>query len=107
MDDQVFERMLCEGKITAKDVLQKTAAERVDGVMEILLRHVPYHEVRGALYERLCSAPLADVVNLTMAYYKHCEHVPSIANASKRDTHLDDSPRTGLKSPSPGVAPSA
>jgi hypothetical protein len=95
MDERVFERMLCEGKITAEDVLRRTAADRVDGVVEILLRHLPYHEVRGALFARLCSAPLTDVVNLTMAYYKHCEHAPSIASASMRDAHLDAPPRAG------------
>jgi hypothetical protein len=84
MDEQVLERMLCEGKMTAEDVLQKTAADRVDGVMEILLRHLPYDDVRRALYERIRSAPLADFDALRMAYFKHCEHAASIARARKR-----------------------
>jgi hypothetical protein len=37
MNEQVFERMLCEGRITAAEVLRKTAVNRVDGVMGILL----------------------------------------------------------------------
>jgi hypothetical protein len=32
MDEQVFERMLREGKITAEDILRQTAAEKVDGM---------------------------------------------------------------------------
>ena len=79
MNDQSLECMLLEGKIRAEDVLRQTSAEEAEGVVEMLLRHLPYHEVRGALYERICTAPLDDVVNLTMAYYKHCEHpaIPS------------------------------
>jgi hypothetical protein len=95
MDERALEHMLCEGRITAKDVLRETATDRVDGVVKILLRHLPYGEVRRALYERVCSAPIADVMNLTVAYYKHCEHAPSIASARKRDAHLDASPRAG------------
>ena len=72
MKDQVLERMLREGKITAEDLLRQTAAERVDGMTEILLRHLPYDEVRGALYERISGAPLADFETLKMAYFKHC-----------------------------------
>jgi hypothetical protein len=89
MDEHVFERAPYEGKISAEDVLRKTAADRVDEVVEMLLRYLPYHEVRGALYERICHAPLADVIDLTIAYYKHCEHAPSIASVSKRDAHRD------------------
>ena len=85
MDGQVFERAPYEGKISAEDVLRKTAADRVDGVVEMLLRCLPYHEVRGALYERICRAPLADVIDLTIAYYKHCEHAPSIASGARPD----------------------
>jgi hypothetical protein len=84
MDGEVLEQMLREGKITAKDVLRNTSADRVDGVMEILLRHLPHDEVRGALYARIDGAPLADFEMLRMAYFKHCEHVPSIASASKQ-----------------------
>jgi hypothetical protein len=84
MDERVLECMLREGKVTAGDVLRKTAADRVDGVVAILLRHLPYDEVRRALYERISCAALADFETLRMAYFKHCEHAPSIARASKR-----------------------
>ena len=72
MDEQVFERMLREGKITAEDVLRQTAADKVDGMTEKLLHHVPYDEVRRALYERIGAAPLAEFEILKMAYFKHC-----------------------------------
>jgi hypothetical protein len=72
MDEQALELMLRDGKITAEDVLRKTTAEGVDGVTEMLLRHLPYDEVRRALYERIGGAPLADFEVLRMAYFKHC-----------------------------------
>jgi hypothetical protein len=72
MDEQVFGRMLREGKITAEDVLRQTAAEKIDGVMEMLLHHVPYDEVRRAFYERIGGAPLGDFEILRVAYFKHC-----------------------------------
>jgi hypothetical protein len=70
--DQVFERMLREGKITAADVLQRIPAARVDGITEMLLRHLPYDEVRRAVYERIKVAPLQDFEVLKIAYFKHC-----------------------------------
>ena len=90
MDGGMLEQMLCEGKITAEDLLRQTAAERVDGMTEMLLRHLPYDEVRRALYERIASAPLADFEILRMAYFNHCELAPSIASASKHSvlSHL-------------------
>ena len=72
MDEQVFERMLREGKITAEDILRQTAAEKVDGMTEMLLLHVPYDEVRRALYERIEGAPLGDFDILRVAYFKYC-----------------------------------
>jgi hypothetical protein len=84
MDGEVLEQMLRDGKITAEVVLRATSADRVDGVMEILLRHLPHDEVRTALYERIGGAPLADFEMLRIAYFKHCEHVPPIASASKQ-----------------------
>jgi hypothetical protein len=72
MDEQVFGRMLREGKITAEDILRQTAADKVDGMMEMLVRHVPYDEVRRALYERIGGAPLGDFEILRTAYFKHC-----------------------------------
>ena len=72
MDEQVFGRMLREGKITAEDVLRQTAAERVDRMTEMLLHYVRYDEVRRALYERIGSAPLRDFEILRVAYFKHC-----------------------------------
>lgn len=72
MNEQVFGRMLREGKITAEDVLRQTAADKVDAVTEKLLHHVPYDEVRRALYERIGGAPLDDFEILKMAYFKHC-----------------------------------
>ena len=72
MDEQVFGRMLREKKITAEDVLRQTAAEKVDGVTEMLLHHVPYDEVRRAFYERIGGAPLSDFEILRVAYLKHC-----------------------------------
>jgi hypothetical protein len=72
MDEQVFGRMLREGKITAEDVLRQTAAENVDGVTEMLLHYVPYDEVRRAFYERIGGAPLDDFEILRVAYFKHC-----------------------------------
>jgi hypothetical protein len=72
MDERSLEQMLREGKISGDDLLRQTAAERVDDVVEVLLRHLPYGEVRRALYGRIASAPLDDVMNLTVAYYKHC-----------------------------------
>jgi hypothetical protein len=72
MDGQGLERLLREGKISAWDVLRETAAERVESVTEILLRHLPQEEVCRALYERIGSAPLADFEVLRDAYFKHC-----------------------------------
>ena len=72
MNEQVFERMLREGKITAEDILRQTAAEKVDGMTEMLLHHLPYDEVRRALYERIGGAPLSDFEILRVAYFKHC-----------------------------------
>jgi hypothetical protein len=64
--------MLCEGRITAEDVLRKTAAERVDGIMEMLLRYLSYDEVRHACHERIGGDPLAEHEILRTAYFKHC-----------------------------------
>jgi hypothetical protein len=72
MDEQVFGRMLREGKITAGEVLRQTAADKVDAITEKLLHHVPYDEVRHALYERISGAPLGDFEILRTAYFKHC-----------------------------------
>ena len=72
MDKQAFERMLREGTITAEGVLRQTTADKVDGMMEMLLHHVPYDEVRRALYERIGGAPLGDFEILRTAYFKHC-----------------------------------
>ncbi len=77
MDERVFERMLREGKITAEDILRQTAANNVDGMTEMLLHHVPYDEVRRALYERISGAPLRDFEILKMAYFKHCARFSS------------------------------
>jgi hypothetical protein len=95
MGEQALEHLLREGTMSAADLLQQTAAERVDDVVEVLLRHRPYGEVRRALYERITSAPLDDVMNLTVAYYKHCEHAPSISSARKRGAHIDASAWAG------------
>jgi hypothetical protein len=72
MDERVFGQMLREGKITAEDVLRQTAADKVDGMTEMLLHHLPYGEVRRALYERIGVAPLNEFETLKMAYFKHC-----------------------------------
>ena len=72
MDEQLFGRMLREGKITADDILRQTAADKVDGMTEKLLQYVPYDEVRRALYERIGGAPLNDFEILKIAYFKHC-----------------------------------
>jgi hypothetical protein len=72
MEEQVLERMLREGRITAEDVLRKTTAGGVDGMTEVLLHYLPYDEVRCALYERIAGAPLADFDILRMAYFKYC-----------------------------------
>jgi hypothetical protein len=79
---QAFERVLRGGKITAEEVLRKTPGEGVDGMMQMLLRHLPHDEVRRALYERIRSAPLADFDTLRMAYFKHFEHAPAISRRS-------------------------
>ncbi len=72
MDERVFGRMLREGKITAEDILRQTAANNVDGMTEMLLHHVPYDEVRRALYERIGGAPPGDFEILRSVYFKHC-----------------------------------
>ncbi len=72
MDEQLFGRMIREGKITANDILRQTAADKVDGMTEKLLQYVPYDEVRRALYERIGGAPLNDFEILKIAYFKHC-----------------------------------
>jgi len=72
MDEQVLERMLREGKTTAEDLLRQTAAERVESMTEMLLRHLPRSEVRRALYERIGAAPFADFEILRTTYFKHC-----------------------------------
>jgi hypothetical protein len=84
MGEQVLERMLREGRITALDVLQRTAAQRVGSVAEMLLRFLPHDEVCRALYERIGSAPLADFEILKTAYIKHCDHTPVSESASAR-----------------------
>jgi hypothetical protein len=58
MEEQVLERMLREGRITAEDVLRKTTAGGVDGMTEVLLHYLPYDEVRCALYERSAARRL-------------------------------------------------
>jgi hypothetical protein len=72
MDEQVFGRMLREGKITAEDILRQTAADKVDAMAEKLLHYVPYEEVRRALYERIGGAPPRDLEILRKAYFKYC-----------------------------------
>jgi hypothetical protein len=72
MDEQAFGRMLREGTISAEAVLRQTAADQVDGMMELLLHHLPYDEVRRALYERIDRAPRGDFEVLRTAYFKHC-----------------------------------
>jgi hypothetical protein len=72
MDEQAFGRMLREGKISAEVLLRQTAADKVDGMMELLLRHLPHDEVRRALYERIDRAPRGDFEILRTAYFKHC-----------------------------------
>lgn len=72
MDEQTFGRMLREGKISAEVLLRQTAADEVDGIMELLLHHLPYDEVRRALYERIDRAPRGDFEILRTAYFKHC-----------------------------------
>ena len=42
MDERVYVRMLCEGKIVGEDVLRKAAK----GMMEMLVRLLPFNEVR-------------------------------------------------------------
>jgi hypothetical protein len=79
LDGEVLEHMLREGKISAEDLLRQTAAERVDSVVEVLLRHRSYEEVRRALHERIGGAPRADYLYLRKAYFKHCDRVPAIA----------------------------
>jgi hypothetical protein len=77
MDEQVFGRMLREGKISAESVLRETTADQVGGMMELLLRHLPYDEVRRALYERIDRAPRGDFEILRTAYFKHCARTSS------------------------------
>jgi hypothetical protein len=72
MDEQAVGRMLREGKISAEVLLRQTAADKVDGMMELLLHHLPYDEVRRALYERIDRAPRGDFEILRTAYFKHC-----------------------------------
>jgi len=72
LDEQAFGRMLREGKISAEVLLRETAADKVDGMMELLLHHLPYDEVRRALYERIDRAPRGDFEILRTAYFKHC-----------------------------------
>ena len=84
MDEQSAAQMLREGKITAEDLLRETAAEKVDGITEMLLRYLPRDEVCRALYERISGAPLADFDTLRTAYFIHFERVPSITSASKQ-----------------------
>jgi hypothetical protein len=72
MNEQVFKRMLSEGKITAEEILRQTAADKVDVISEMLLRYVPYDEVRRALYERIGGAPLGEFEILRTAYFKYC-----------------------------------
>jgi hypothetical protein len=71
MVEQVLVRMLREGKITAEDLLRQTAAERVESVTEMLLRHLPFNEVRRALYKRIGAASIADFEILRPMYFKH------------------------------------
>ena len=78
MDEEVLAQMLRERKITAEDLLRQTSAERVDSVTEMLLRYLPYNEVRRALHERIGGAPRADYMILRTAYFKHCDRPPAI-----------------------------
>jgi hypothetical protein len=78
MDDEVLEQMLREGKISAEDLLRQTAADSVDGAVEILLRHLPHDVVLRALHERVRRASRADYMILRTAYFKYCDRTPAI-----------------------------
>jgi len=101
MDGEVLEQMLRARKISAEDLLRQTAAERIDGVVEILLRHLPYDEVRRAFHERIGGAPRADYMILRAAYFKHCDDPPAIKRA-KAD--LAAASGNGQRSSRQGVA---
>jgi hypothetical protein len=81
MDEEVLEQLLRARNISAEDLLRQTAAERVDGVVEILMRHLPYDEVRRAFHERIGGAPRAEYMILRAAYFKHCDDPPAIKRA--------------------------
>ena len=76
-----MEQLLRARKISAEDLLRQTAAEKVDGVVEIMLRHLPYDEVRRAFHERIWRAPRSDYMILRAAYFKHCDDPPAIKRA--------------------------
>jgi hypothetical protein len=84
MDEEVLEQMLRGGKVSAEDLLRQTAADRVDGAVEILLRHLPYDVVLRALHERVRRASRADYMILRTVYFKCCDRAPAIGQREGR-----------------------
>jgi hypothetical protein len=72
MDDKALRRAIENGHLTAEDILQQTAADRIDEVMAVLKRYRPADEVCRALYKRIGGAPLEEFETLKAAYFKHC-----------------------------------
>ncbi len=72
MDDKALRRALESGRLSAEEILQQTAADRIDEVMAILTRCRPADEVCRALYKRIGGAPLEEFETLKAAYFKHC-----------------------------------
>lgn len=72
MDYKALRRALESGRLTAEDVLQGTAADRIDDAMAVLMHCRPPDEVCRALYKRIGAAPLGEFEVLKAAYFKHC-----------------------------------
>jgi Tfp pilus assembly protein PilO len=72
VDEKSFVSQFRQREISVADLVRETAAEDVDRVVALLLRHLPTEDVCRALYERIAAAPLEEFETLKAAYFKHC-----------------------------------
>jgi hypothetical protein len=68
----VLERMVCDGKITVYEVVQKTSLDRLDEVVAMLRRHDSAGDLCAALLARIARAPLDQFNQLKGIFVRHC-----------------------------------
>lgn len=73
MDEKRLVSQFGQRQISVADLVRETAADDVDRVVALLLRHLPTEDVCRALYERIAAAPLDQFETLKAVYLKHCE----------------------------------